>query len=57
MYENIFLTGLVFTILMLTVPELIGKDVPTWIKTAIIIPGLFGVLAMVVSVLLKIWQV
>ena len=55
MYENIFLTGLVFAFIMAIVPKIVGNDVPTSLKMAIVVPGMIGVVAMIISAILSIW--
>ena len=55
MYENIFLTGLVFAFIMVIVPKIVGNDVPASLKMAIVVPGMIGVVAMIISAILSIW--
>ena len=56
MYLSIFLTGLVFFLILLAMPQIVGSEVPQWFKMIFTIPGVFGFIAMIVGVLGLIWQ-
>ena len=55
MIMNIGLTGLMFFILMMAAPKILGNDVPYWLKAVIIVPGVVGFCAMLGSMIASIW--